>query len=158
MLPPGNLQRSPYIPPVEQRVEQRVAADTEPLPPVIQCITDVPPSMAAFNPTTKCTLHSTKRSHMRRTQNNVPGSVPPIMNVAPRQDIFIPPTPLHTQLPRRSTCNQAPTATMTPTRHPHVCCAPIVGGVCRTPLISQEAINLLTECVWVKSPDIFTPD
>jgi hypothetical protein len=25
------------------------------------------------------------------------------------------------------------------------------------PLISQEAINFLTECVWSKSPDIFTP-
>ena len=47
MLPPGDLQRSPYIPSVEQRVEQRVAADTEPLPPVIQRITDALPIMAA---------------------------------------------------------------------------------------------------------------
>ncbi len=154
MLPPGDLQRSPYIPPVEQRVEQRMATDTEPLPPVIQCITDAPPIMVTPNPTTKRTLRLTKRMHMQRTQNNVPGSVPPITNIAPRQDILIPPTPLHTQLPQRSTCNQAPMATTMPPQLPHVRCVPILGGVCRTPLISQEAINLLTKCVWAKSPDI----
>jgi hypothetical protein len=71
MFPPGDLQRSPYIPPMEQRVEQRVAADTELLPPVIQCITDAPPIMDAPNPTTKCTLHLIKCTHMQRTQNNV---------------------------------------------------------------------------------------
>jgi hypothetical protein len=84
--------------------------------------------------------------------------VPPITNVAPHRDILIPPTPLHMQLPQRSTCNQAPMATTTPTQLPHVRCVPIARGVCRTPLISQEAINLLTECVWAESPNIFTPD
>jgi hypothetical protein len=33
----------------------------------------------------------------------------------------------------------------------------IQGGIQHAPLISQEAINFLTECVWAKSPDIFTP-
>jgi hypothetical protein len=45
-----------------------------------------------------------------------------------------------------------------PMQLPHVRCVPIAGGVCRTSLISQEAINLLTECMWAKSPNIFTPD
>jgi hypothetical protein len=67
MLPPGYLQRSPYIPPMEQRVEQRVAADTKRPPPVIQRITDAPPIMAAPNPTTKCILRLIKRRHMQRT-------------------------------------------------------------------------------------------
>ena len=142
MLPPGDLQRSPYIPPVEQRVEQRMATDTEPLPPVIQRITDALPTiMATPNPTTKRTLRLTKRMHMQRTQNNVPGSVPPITNIAPRQDILIPPTPLHMQLPQRSTRNRAPMATPTLTQLPHVCCVPIAGGVCRTPLISHKALT-----------------
>ncbi len=115
ILPPGDLQQSPYIPPVEQRVEHRVAADTKPLPPVISRITDSPPIMAAPNPTTKQTLRLTRCKHMQWTRNNVPGSVSPIPNVVPRQDILIPPTPLQTQLPRRSTCNHAPMATTMPT-------------------------------------------
>jgi hypothetical protein len=33
----------------------------------------------------------------------------------------------------------------------------IPGGLRSRNLISQEAINVLTDCVWSKSPDIFTP-
>jgi hypothetical protein len=141
MLPPGNLQRLPYIPPVEQWMEQRVAADTKPPPPVTQRITDAPPIRAAPNLTTKRTLRLTKCTHMQRTKNNVPGSVPPIMDVDPHQDILIPPTPFHTQLPRRSTRNHAPTAKTAPMQLPRVRCVPIVGGVCRTPLISHKALT-----------------
>ncbi len=158
MLPPGNLQRSPYIPPVEQQVKQRVATDTKLPPPVIQCITDAPPIMVAPNQTSKCTLHLTKHTHMQRTRNNIPGSVPPIMNVAPPQDILILPTPLHMQLLQRSTRNHSPMATTTPTQLPHVHCVLIAGGVRRTPLISHEAINILTKCMWARSVNIFTPD
>ena len=34
----------------------------------------------------------------------------------------------------------------------------IPGGLRSRNLISQEAINFLTNCVWSKSPDVFTPD
>jgi len=34
----------------------------------------------------------------------------------------------------------------------------IPGGLRSRNLISQEAINFLTDCVWSKSPDVFTPD
>jgi hypothetical protein len=81
ILPPGNLQRVPYVPPPEQRVEQGVsdiATDVAPPPPPITRIMDTPPIMAAPNPATKRTLHLTKRSHFRVTRNNVPGSVSPI--------------------------------------------------------------------------------
>ena len=35
---------------------------------------------------------------------------------------------------------------------------PVHGLTRSRPLISQEAINFLTECVWANSPDIFTPN
>jgi hypothetical protein len=61
ILPPGSLQRTPYIPPQndldeqreEQRAEQRVATPTLPPTPTFASITDAPPIMAAPNPTTK---------------------------------------------------------------------------------------------------------
>jgi hypothetical protein len=43
-----------------------------------------------------------------------------------------------------------------PTRIPRVHFQHIQGGIQHDPLISQEAINFLTECVWAKSPNIFT--
>jgi hypothetical protein len=81
ILPPGDLQRVPYDPLPEQRVEQRVsdiAMDIAPPPPPIMRIMDAPPIMATPNPTTKRTLRLTKQSHPRVTRNNVPGSVPPM--------------------------------------------------------------------------------
>jgi hypothetical protein len=61
MLPPDDLQRVPAIPPIEQRVEQRV--DNATPPSAVQRITDTPPIMAAPNPTTKRVLKLTKRTH-----------------------------------------------------------------------------------------------
>jgi hypothetical protein len=39
----------------------------------------------------------------------------------------------------------------------YVCFVLIDRGLQRHNMISQEAINFLTECVWANSPDIFTP-
>ena len=47
-----------------------------------------------------------------------------------------------------------PTGNKTP---PKVHFIPIEGGIRARNIISQEAINFLTECVWAKSPDICTP-
>jgi hypothetical protein len=42
-------------------------------------------------------------------------------------------------------------------RIPKVRFWPIPGGIRNLNVISQEAINFLTKCIWAKSPDIFTP-
>lgn len=83
LLPHVNLQRVPYVPPPEQRVEQRVIscedqhmADNNVDPPILTRITDVPPIMAASNPTTKQALKLTKQTHSQQTRNNIPGGVP----------------------------------------------------------------------------------
>ncbi len=88
LLPPAKLQRVPYVPPPEQRVEQRVIscedqhmADNNVDPPILTRITDVPPIIAAPNPTTKQALKLTKQTHSQQTRNNIPGGVPPITNV-----------------------------------------------------------------------------
>jgi hypothetical protein len=41
---------------------------------------------------------------------------------------------------------------------PRVPFQPIPGGIQNSNVISQEAINFLTECIWAKSPNIFTPN
>jgi hypothetical protein len=43
------------------------------------------------------------------------------------------------------------------THIPRVLFLPIDGGLKNSNIISQEAINFLTECVWANSPDIYTP-
>ena len=60
IVPPGDLQHTPYIPPVIKRAEERMSdietqrmTPTVPTPTAIQRITDAPPIMAAPNPTTK---------------------------------------------------------------------------------------------------------
>ncbi len=72
IVPPGDLQCNPYIPPVIKWAEQRVddierQAPTVPKPTAIQRITIAPPIMAAPNPTTKRQLKLTKHTHARRT-------------------------------------------------------------------------------------------
>jgi hypothetical protein len=46
---------------------------------------------------------------------------------------------------------------MVQTRLPQVCFVPIDEGLRNGNIISQEAINFLTECVWANYPDIYTP-
>jgi len=100
--------------------------------------------MAAPNPTNKHVLKTKRRSHVRLTRNNIPGSVPAITHEASRRPnpINLPPT----EPPRRSP------------RILKVRFGAILSGLHSQNLISQEAINFLTDYVWSKSPDVFTPD
>ena len=144
LLPSDDPQIAPPTVPStrpEQRVpEQRV--------PMLQRITNAPPIMAAPNPTNKRLLKTTPRSHVRLTRNNTPGTVPAITRSSPRRpnpiEVLPPPTTKNT--PRRSP------------RIPHVKFAAVPGGLRSRNLISQEAINFLTDCVWSHSPDVYTPD
>jgi hypothetical protein len=51
----------------------------------------------------------------------------------------------------------APIETASLTRIPRVQLVPIEGGLQQHRIISQEAINFLTKCVWANSPDVCTP-
>ncbi len=153
MFPLGDLQRVPGIPPIVQRVEQRVDDATP--PNAIRRVTDAPPIMAAPNPTTKRVLKLTKQTHSHTTQNNTPGSVPTITNIWSNRHPFSIPSPACLPAPtRQSSRHQTP---VTPINIPLICFHNIPGGIWHAPMISQEAINFLFKCVWSKSPDIFMP-
>jgi hypothetical protein len=153
MLPPGDLQRVPAIPPMEQRVEQRV--DNATPPNAIWQVTDAPPIMATPNLTTKQVLKLNKRTHSRTTQNNTLGSVPAITNIQTNQRPFLIPSPAPLPTPtRQSLRHQTP---ITPINIPHLHFQNIPGGIRHAPMISQEAIIFFTKCVWSKSQDIFMP-
>jgi hypothetical protein len=49
-----------------------------------------------------------------------------------------------------------PASQKIPTRIPKVHFIPIKGGLKSNNIISQEAINFLTKCIWAKLPDIYT--
>jgi hypothetical protein len=73
LLPKGDIQLTPYVPPSQQvdaqRAKQRVNAPNEQQQddqnnvPILTRITDAPPIMNAPNPTQKRTLKSSKRTH-----------------------------------------------------------------------------------------------
>ncbi len=58
----------------EREAEQKVIDEAPIL--TIPCITDAPPIMLTWNPTTKRVLKTTKRLHRRNTRNYTPGIVP----------------------------------------------------------------------------------
>jgi hypothetical protein len=95
-LPPTNIQQAPYIPPPEQRVEQRVnTSDKQRVERFTKIlgltrITNAPPIMAAPNPAQKGTLKLTKQKHSKRTWNSVPSSVPLITPTALRHLVPVP--------------------------------------------------------------------
>jgi hypothetical protein len=116
ILPQEDLQRAPYVPPNEQRVpkqrvpKQRVMLDdaepTNYMPPQpLARITNAPPIMSALNPTTRRALRLMKRTHSRKTRNNIPGSVPFITITAPQRHtpLPLPDIPISTA-PWCSTC------------------------------------------------------
>ena len=116
---------------------------------------DAPPIITAPNPTAPRQLKKTTRTHLRRTCHNVPGSTPHIIYIGKRRRIEAPKTPAPPTIsPRKSPRKVAPTGTKTPQKVQFI---PIEGGVRSRNIISQEAINFLTECVWAKSPDLYTP-
>jgi len=96
ILPVDNLQRVPQqrVPTQDQqrvapRAEQRVGTSTPDTTTLqdLRRMSNAPPIMNAPNPTTKRALQSTKRVHRRITQNNTPGTVPPITPAIPRRPI-----------------------------------------------------------------------
>ena len=153
MLPEGDIQHHPYIPPApsdEQRVDE--AMEEQRVERSVTRITNAPPIINAPNPTAPRQLKKTARTHSRITRNNIPGSTPHIINSRKHRSIEDPMTPdKPTISPRRSKRN---ISTTTP---PKVQFIPIEGGVRSRHMISQEAVNFLTECVWENSPDLYTP-
>jgi hypothetical protein len=103
--------------------------------------------MAAPNPTTKRALKLTKQTHSRQTRNNIPGSVPPIMNTMQQRLVSIPPA-LPITAPHWS--HQTPAAGLqkNPNRIPKIRFVPFDSGLRNNNIISQEAINYLIKCVW----------
>jgi hypothetical protein len=133
-FPPANIQRAPYIPPPEQRVEQRVnTSDKQRVErftniSVLTRITDAPPIMDTPNPTQKCTLKLTKRIHSKRTWNNMPGSMLLITPTALRHLVPVP-TPNLVTAPRQSPCTATPIVMPpSPMQILQICFIPIKGG------------------------------
>jgi hypothetical protein len=118
--------------------------------------TRCPPHHVGTQPNNKAGTVIDKYS--RRTWNNIPGSTPLITNIAPRCHVPLPlPDILIATPPRRSTrLHTAPmhTATM---QQPKVRLLPVDGRLRHNNIISQEAINFLTGCVWANSVDIYMP-
>jgi hypothetical protein len=114
--------------------------------------------MNAPIPTQKHCLKLTPRTHSRRTQNNIPGSVPRITPVAPRRLAPLVPTATIINTPCRSprlATNTTPTPAATRTHR--ICSRPIEGGVQARNFITQEAINLLSNRAWANTTDVWTP-
>jgi hypothetical protein len=114
--------------------------------------------MNAPNPTTKRALKTTKRVHRRLTRNNVPGTVPPITPAIPRRPIPTDDaaTPVR-RSPRLGTTAQCIQATKLTKKIPKVLFVPIAGRLRNHNIISQQAMNFLTDKVWNNSPQHFTP-
>ena len=121
-------------------------------------MSNAPPIMNAPNPTTKRALESTKRFHWRITQNNVPGTVPPITPAIPWRPIPTDDaaTPVRRSL-RLGKTAQRIQATKLPKKIPKVRFIPIAGRLRNHNIISQLAMNFLTDEVWNNSPQHFTP-
>jgi len=166
ILPEDDFQRVPKqrTPTQEQQrvapsAEQRVG--TTPDIPEIQDLrrmSDVPPIMNVPNPTTKQARKSTKWVHRRLTQNNVPGTVPPITPAIPRRPVPTndAATPVRCS-PRLGKTAQRIQATKITKKIPKVRFIPIAGRLRNHNVISQQAMNFLTDEVWNNSPQHFTP-
>ena len=121
-------------------------------------MSNAPPIKNAPNPTTKRALKSKKRVHRRITQNNIPGTVPPIMPAIPRRPI---PTATKATSVRQFPCLgktvQHIQESRLPKRIPKVRFVPIAGRLQNHNMISQQAITFLTDEVCNNSPQHFTP-
>jgi hypothetical protein len=154
ILPEDDFQRAPQ-PRASTQDQQRVAQSDEqrvgPTPTIttmddLRRMSEAPPIMNAPNPTTKRALKATKRVHRRLTRNNVPSTVPPITRTLPRCPL--PPAieaPLVRQSPRLGKTAQHIHDTKLPKRIPKVRFVPIAGTLRNHNLISQQAINFLTD-------------
>jgi hypothetical protein len=167
ILPEDDLQRVPQIrtPTQEQQrvapsAKQRVGTTTGITEIQDLCrMSDAPPIMNAPNPTMKRALKTTKRVHWRLTRNNVPGTVPPITPAIPRR--LVPTDDAATPVrrsPRLGTTAPRIHATKITKKIPKVRFVPIAGRLRNHNIISQQAMNFLTDEVWNNSPQHFTPN
>ena len=166
ILPEEDFQRVPQqrIPTQDQqrvtpRAEQRVGTTPDITTVQDLCrMSNAPPILNAPNPTTKRALKSTKRVHRRITRNNIPGTDPPITPAIPRRPI--PPateaTPVR-RSPRLGKTAQRIQDTRLSKRIPKVRVVPIAGRLQNHDVISQQAMNFLTDEVWNNLPQHFTP-
>jgi hypothetical protein len=166
ILPEDDFQRVPQLrtPAQEQQrvapsAKQRVGTTTD-IPAIqdLRRMSNAPPIMNAPNPTTKQALKSTKRVHRRLTRNNVLGTVPPITPAIPRRPdpTDNAATPVR-RSPRLSKTAKRIQATKLPKKIPKVRFVPIAGRLRNHNIISQQAINFLTDEVWNNLPQQFTP-
>jgi hypothetical protein len=70
--------------------------------------------------------------------------------------IPLPDIPIATAPQWLTRLHTAPTQTAT-TQRPKVQFLPVDGNLCHSNIISQEAINFLTDSIWANSPDIYMP-
>ncbi len=109
--------------------------------------------MVAPNPTKKQMLKNTYWTHIHLTCNNIPGSIPAITCAITSCLIMMTLANHLWQSPQHSTpVNEIPW------RAPKVWLIPIPDRLCESNLVIQDAINFLTDCVWAKAPDIYTPN
>ena len=121
-------------------------------------MSNTPPIINVPNPTTKQALKSTKRVHQRITQNKVPGTVPPITPTIPRHPILTATAAILIQCsPRLGKTAPRIHNTRLPKRIPKVRFVPIADQLQNHNVISQQAINFLTNKVWNNLPRHFTP-
>ncbi len=163
LLPPRDLQCQPYIPPPECMVEQRVEGDIEQIrqqrveTPLTR-ITDAPAIMTTPNPMAPRRIKNTKQTHSCQTRNNIPGSISPITNTTDRCPVIR--APLSTPVAPPAQCSPFTPMPAKHTVQTHILqlrFVPIEEGLRNGNIISQEAINFFTKCVWANSPDIYTP-
>ena len=111
--------------------EQRVATDVA---------TEAPPVTTTTNPTNSRVMAAKPRTHLRDTRANTPGTTPDINSPTTRnrRSTRINPTVMAVQEPTTPNCNRIPLY------HPN--------------MISQEAINFVTESVHGTNMDIWTPE
>jgi len=117
--------------------------------------TNVPTVTTSTNPTDPDTLRSKSRTHQRRTRRNTPGAVPEIVNPNNVQRIDEEEQPIITT----NSNNEAPIVSITELQSPN---SNRIPRCYDTPhIISQEAVNLLTERVYYNANsnnDIWIPE
>ncbi len=121
-------------------------------------MSNAPPIMKAPNPTTKQALKLTKQVHPQLTRNNVPRTVPPITRAPQRH----PPPTATKATPVRQSQRLGKTAPCIhdanlPQTIAKVRFALIAGRLCNHNIISQQALNFLTDEVWNNSASSYMP-
>ena len=129
--------------PTIQRVDQSPTSEGE---VSMQRVAASPPIKTTTNPTAQVSLQAKPCTYQRKTRNNRPGSLPPIINPVfmglPQQRLSACINP--TTISKPFIINKEPNSAIIPMAHSHV--------------ISQEAVNLLTNRVYTDVSDTWLPD